>query len=328
MKYKNHLLVTGGAGFIGSAFLRNLVPKYPDWFFVNLDLLTYAGDLKKVESIANSSNYLFIHGDICDRKLVEEIFQEHEINWVVNFAAESHVDNSIKDSTAFIQTNIAGTHVLLDVAKENWVNTELIKDQEHYLFMQISTDEVYGSLEVIDTPCSEDAKISPRSPYSASKASAELLARAYFETYELPIIITRSSNNYGPFQNLEKLIPKVINNALNDELIPLYGNGSNIRDWIYVDDNVNALEKILHYGFKGEVYNISSGKELTNVEVVEIILNIIPESKSRVVFVKDRLGHDFRYSISNNKINELGWRKIVDFQDGLLMTINYYEKKK
>jgi dTDP-glucose 4,6-dehydratase len=246
MDYKNIVLVTGGAGFIGSAFLRILVPKHPDWFFINLDALTYAGDLKKVESISESANYTFVHGNICDRTLVEKLFDEYKINWVVNFAAESHVDNSIKDSTAFIQTNVAGTHVLLDVAKQAWGLDGLSKPDNKYRFLQISTDEVYGSLGPSDKSWVEDDPLLPNSPYAASKAAAELICRSYFKTYQMPILTTRSSNNFGPFQNEEKFIPTIILALVHERDIPIYGNGSNVRDWIYVEDNIEYLLVILN----------------------------------------------------------------------------------
>jgi dTDP-glucose 4,6-dehydratase len=327
MKYKNYLLITGGAGFIGSAFLRNLVPKYSDWFFVNLDKLTYAGNLEKVESIANFSNYMFILGDICDSKLVGKIFEEYGINWVINFAAESHVDNSIINSTSFIQTNIAGTNTLLDLAKSYWKLDGLSQPNERYRFIQISTDEVYGSLGLKEKSWDEKDPISPNSPYSASKASAELICRSYFVTHLMPVIITRSSNNYGPYQNREKFIPTVIYSALHDSPIPIYGNGENIRDWIYVVDNVIFIEKILLNGSPGEIYNIGGNNEHSNIELVLNILKLIPDSKSNIMFVPDRLGHDFRYSIDTSKLTGLlGKLDYHDFFDTLKITIDSIKK--
>ena len=327
MKYKNRLLVTGGAGFIGSAFLRNLVPKYPEWFFVNLDLLTYAGDLKKVESIANSSNYLFINGDICDRKLIEEIFEEHGINWVVNFAAESHVDNSIEDSYSFIKTNVVGIHVLLEVAKHKWLMDGKEEPKKHFRFLQISTDEVYGSLREMERPWVENDVLLPNSPYAASKAAAEMLCRSYKVTFKLPVLVTRSSNNFGPFQNSEKFIPKIINSILNSDFIPIYGNGTNIRDWIFVDDNINAIEKLLLQGIIGEIYNIGGNNELTNLDLVEKIQDNLG-LPARLKFVDDRLGHDFRYCLNVDKIRNLGWEPTTNFSSHIKSTIKYYKNVK
>jgi dTDP-glucose 4,6-dehydratase len=324
MKYKNCLLITGGAGFIGSAFLRKLVPEYPDWLFVNLDLLTYAGDLKKVESISNSLNYLFIHGDICDKKLVEEIFDKYKVNWVINFAAESHVDNSIVNSKSFIDTNILGTHTLLDVARLSWDLNFDSKPHNKYLFIQISTDEIYGSLGSSDKSSVEEDSLLPNSPYSASKASSELLCRSYYKTYKLPIIISRSSNNYGPFQNKEKFIPTVINSLLSSKSIPVYGDGKNIREWIYVDDNTDAIVEILHKGVVGEIYNIGSGNEVTNLKMIDTISELIGISDVNLNFVSDRLGHDYRYSLNIERIKSLGWSATTDLETGLKLTIKYY----
>jgi dTDP-glucose 4,6-dehydratase len=325
MGYKNTVLVTGGAGFIGSAFLRILVPKYPDWFFINLDALTYAGDLKKVESISESANYTFVHGNICDRTLVEKLFDEYKINWVVNFAAESHVDNSIKDSTAFIQTNIAGTHVLLDVAKQAWGLDGLSKPDNKYRFLQISTDEVYGSLRPNDKSWVEDDPLLPNSPYAASKAAAELICRSYFMTYQLPIIISRSSNNFGPYQNKEKFIPTIILSILANNPVPIYGNGNNIRDWVYVSNNISGLLVILLNGVLGETYNIGFDNEKANLEIAKLIIQLMPGSNSSIDFVNDRLGHDFRYSLDSSKIKKLGFTITNDFDLKISETIQYYK---
>jgi dTDP-glucose 4,6-dehydratase len=325
MGYKNTILVTGGAGFIGSAFLRILVPKHPDWFFINLDALTYAGDLKKVEAISESPNYTFVHGNICDRRLVEKLFEEYPINWVVNFAAESHVDNSIKDSTAFIQTNIAGTHVLLDVAKLAWGLDGLTKPDNKYRFLQISTDEVYGSLGPNDKSWVEDDPLFPNSPYAASKAAAELICRSYFKTYQMPIIITRSSNNFGPYQNKEKFIPTIILAIINRRDIPIYGNGSNVRDWIYVEDNIAYLEAVLTQGKVGEYYNIGGNQEMSNLEIAKLVNELIKPIKSQIKHVKDRLGHDYRYSINSEKVSKLKV-KVSELNDSLRTTIDYYVK--
>lgn len=318
------VLVTGGAGFIGSAFLRMLVPKYPNWLFINLDALTYAGDLKKVESVKDYENYLFVHGNICNRELVEDLFEKYAIDIVVNFAAESHVDNSIKDAESFVQTNIKGTYILLDVAKNKWGYDGSSKLNSNARFIQISTDEVYGSLNLDEGSWTEKALIQPNSPYAASKAASELLARSYFKTYGLPILITRSSNNFGPYQNNEKLIPTVINSVINDKPIPIYGNGENIRDWIYVDQNVEAILNVIQKGIIGETYNIGGNNERSNLDIVNQIISIIPESKSKIQLVKDRLGHDFRYSIDSSKLQSIGTRVEVDFDRYLKQTINFY----
>lgn len=323
-QYENVVLVTGGAGFIGSAFLRMLVPKYPNWLFINLDALTYAGDLKKVQTIQDYTNYVFVHGNICNREIVEDLFEKYAIDIVVNFAAESHVDNSIKDAESFVQTNIKGTYILLDVAKIKWGYDGSSKLNSNARFIQISTDEVYGSLHLDEDSWTEKAPIQPNSPYAASKAASELLARSYFKTYGLPIIVTRSSNNFGPYQNNEKLIPTVINSVINDKPIPIYGNGENIRDWIYVDQNVEAILNVIQKGMIGETYNIGGNNERSNLEIAEQIISIIPESKSKIQLVKDRLGHDFRYSIDSSKLQSLGTKVEVDFDYYLKQTIDFY----
>ena len=322
-QYDNVLLVTGGAGFIGSAFLRMLVPKYPNWYFINLDALTYAGDLKKVESVQDYENYVFVHGNICDRPLVESLFEKYKVNILVNFAAESHVDNSIRDAESFIETNIKGTYILLDVAKEKWGYNGTAKSDNNYQFLQISTDEVYGSLRLNDSPWTEESNLAPNSPYSASKASAELLARSYFRTFNLPTIITRSSNNFGPFQNTEKFIPTIIQSILSNQDIPLYGQGLNVRDWIYVDDNVSALETILNKGQSGETYNIGGDNEVSNLQLVHLLLSIT-KSNSKIKRVQDRLGHDFRYSLNSYKLQSLGFINQNNFIYNLNQTIDFY----
>lgn len=321
--YDNVLLVTGGAGFIGSAFLRMFVPKFPRWFFINLDVLTYAGDLKNVESIKDHKNYLFIHGDICDRELIKSLFDQYSINIVVNFAAESHVDNSIINPSAFLETNIFGTYCLLDVAKSFWTKRDSMEVSK---FIQISTDEVYGSLKNDDPSSKEIDNLLPNSPYSASKASAELICRSYFVTFGVPVIVTRSSNNYGPYQNSEKLIPKIILNAIEDKKIPIYGDGNNVRDWIYVEDNCNAIMKIIDQGRIGEIYNIGGENELTNNAIVQLILDKLSKSLILKEYVKDRLGHDVRYSLENNKLKLLGWTCETSFHLGINRTIDYYKK--
>jgi dTDP-glucose 4,6-dehydratase len=323
MAYKNTVLVTGGAGFIGSAFLRILVPKHPDWFFINLDALTYAGDLKKVEAISESPNYNFVHGNICDRILIEKLFEEYPINWVVNFAAESHVDNSIKDASSFVETNIKGTYNLLDVSKTKWGYDGNSKSNSNFLFLQISTDEVYGSLRLGEKKWTEKSLISPNSPYSASKAAADVLVRSYFKTYGVPTIITRSSNNYGPHQNNEKFFPTLLRAIISNKEIPVYGEGKNIRDWIFVEDNVMAIEKVMKYGVVGEIYNIGGELELSNIELTKKVISIL-NSPTTVKFVADRLGHDFRYAVDSSKLKQLGWGVITEFTYGVKLTYDFY----
>lgn len=322
--FKKVVLVTGGAGFIGSSFLRLFVINNPHWFFINLDALTYAGDLNKVESISNLENYLFVHGDICNRTLVEELFQLYHINYVINFAAESHVDNSILNSNLFINTNVVGTHTLIDVALKYWTLLDVIDSSR---FIQVSTDEVYGSLQSNEPSSNESDLLRPNSPYSASKASAELICRSYFVTYNFPIIITRSSNNYGPFQNNEKLIPKIINHAMRNIEIPIYGNGNNIRDWIYVEDNCKAIMTVLLKGEIGDSYNIGGNTELSNNQIVEIILKELKKPLELKKYVKDRLGHDFRYSLNTRKTNDIGWNSTTSFINGIRITVEHYSNE-
>jgi dTDP-glucose 4,6-dehydratase len=319
--YEKRILVTGGAGFIGSAFLRLFVPKHPNWLFINLDLLTYAGNLSKLDSIVDYENYKYYKGDICDSELLKEMFAEFEFNAVINFAAESHVDNSIKDSTKFLLTNVIGTHTLIETARKYWTDNLMLIDSR---FIQVSTDEVYGSLDFNDNPSIEDDNYLPNSPYSASKASAELICRSYFKTFGFPVIITRSSNNYGPFQNHEKLIPKIITNAINGIEVPIYGDGKNIRDWIYVDDNCNAILLIMLNGIIGESYNIGGQNELSNNYIVDFILKILNRPLTLKIYVNDRLGHDFRYALNIKKISLLGWTPEVNFTLGMKRTVDHY----
>jgi len=310
------ILVTGGAGFIGSNFIRYMIKNY-DYKIINLDKLTYAGNLENLKGIENHPNYRFIKGDIADRQLVDEIFKEG-IDFVVNFAAESHVDRSIEDPEIFLKTNVMGTQVLLDASKKYGTKK----------FIQISTDEVYGSLDN-GGYFTEETPLSPNSPYSASKASADLLVRAYYKTYGLPVNITRCSNNYGPYQFPEKLIPLMIINALSDRELPVYGDGLNIRDWLYVEDHVRAIDMVLHRGRIGEVYNIGGNNERANIEVVKLILKELGKPESLINFVKDRPGHDRRYAIDATKIKkELGWEPKVKFEDGIKMTIKWYIENK
>lgn len=310
-----NLLVTGGAGFIGSCFVRHILNKYPDYKLINIDALTYCGNLenlKDVENNPNYPNYTFIHGNICDRKLVRELVSQ--VDCIVNFAAESHVDNSIKHPEIFIETNVQGTLNLLQAAKEIGI--------ERYL--QVSTDEVYGTLGKTGY-FYETTPLAPNSPYSASKASADMLVRAYYETYKLPVLTTRCSNNYGPYQYPEKLIPFFISKLLRGEKVPVYGDGLNVRDWLYVYDHCAAIDTVLHKGKIGEVYNVGGHNEKTNMEITRLILEAMGKDESSIEYVQDRLGHDRRYAISNDKItSELGWEPSVTFEQGIKMTIDWY----
>ena len=306
------LLVTGGAGFIGSCFVRHILNKYSDYKVINLDALTYCGNLENLKDVENNPNYKFVHGNICDKKLVRELISESD--FVINFAAESHVDNSINSPEIFIETNVHGTLNLLQAAKELGV--------ERYL--QVSTDEVYGTLGK-DGYFYETTPLAPNSPYSASKAGADMLVRAYFETYKLPVLNTRCSNNYGPYQYPEKLIPFFMSKLLKGEKVPVYGDGLNVRDWLYVYDHCNAIDTVLHNGKVGEVYNIGGHNEKTNLEITHLILNAMGKDESYIEHVTDRLGHDRRYAISNDKItNELGWKPSITFEEGIKLTIEWY----
>lgn len=310
------LLITGGAGFIGSCFIRHILNKYSDYKVINLDSLTYAGNIDNLKDVENNPNYKFIHGNICDKKLVRELFSQ--IDCCLNFAAESHVDRSITDPDIFINTNVLGTHNLINAAKE----LKLAR------YLQVSTDEVYGTLGKTGY-FTEDTPIAPNSPYSASKASSDLLVRAYFETFKLPALITRCSNNYGPYQYPEKLIPLFINNLLNNKQVPVYGDGLNVRDWLYVYDHCSAIDAVLHKGREGEVYNIGGNNEKTNMEITKILLNALNKPETLINYVEDRLGHDKRYAIDSSKIqNELGWQPSVTFEEGIKLTIDWYINNK
>ena len=307
-----NILVTGGAGFIGSCFVRHMLKKHPDYKIINLDALTYAGNIENLDDVKNNPKYKFVHGDICDRNLVRDLVAQ--VDCVVNFAAESHVDNSIKHPEIFVKTNVEGTLNLLMAAKEFKI--------ERYL--QVSTDEVYGSLGKTGY-FYETTPLAPNSPYSASKASADLLVRAYYETYKLPTLNTRCSNNYGPYQYPEKLIPFFISKLLRNEKVPVYGDGLNVRDWLYVYDHCEAIDRVLHNGKIGEVYNIGGHNEKTNLEITHLILDAMGKDESSIEYVEDRLGHDRRYAISNDKImKELNWSPSVTFEEGIKMTIDWY----
>jgi len=306
------ILITGGAGFIGSNFVRYMLDKYSDYEIVNLDALTYCGNLENLTEIEDNHNYTFIKGDISNKELINEIMVD--IDYIVNFAAESHVDRSIEDPEIFIKSNILGTQVLLDAAKKYGIKK----------FLQISTDEVYGSLNKTGY-FTEDTCLAPNSPYSASKAGADLMVRAYNETFNLPMNITRCSNNYGPYQFPEKLIPLMISNALEDEPLPVYGDGLNVRDWLHVYDHCTAIDLVLHKGKSGEIYNIGGNNEKKNIEIVKLILENLGKSESLIKYVKDRPGHDRRYAIDSTKIQkELGWKPKYTFETGISETIKWY----
>lgn len=319
------VLITGGAGFIGSSFIRYILKNNNDVVIINLDKLTYAGDLENLADIEDKflDNYKFIHGDICNTELVEFIFKDYEPDYIVNFAAQSHVDRSILNPNLFVETNVMGTAVLLNVARKYWDESKWTDKR----FLQISTDEVYGSLpeNKKELKFTEKTPLHPRSPYSASKASADHLVHAYYSTYSFPSLITRCSNNYGPYQFPEKLIPLMINNALNDEPLPVYGDGKNIRDWIYVEDHCEAIRTVLNNGKTGEVYNIGGNTEMQNIEIVKLILDHLDKPYSLIQFVEDRLGHDRRYAIDATKIkDELGWEPKYKFEDKIKDTIDWY----
>jgi dTDP-glucose 4,6-dehydratase len=307
------VLVTGGAGFIGSNFIHYLLREHPDWEVTNFDKLTYAGNLENLEDIENDSRYHFVKGDITDRTLVNKSLSQG-FDVVVNFAAESHVDRSILDSSPFLKTNVQGTQVLLEGAREHGIN----------VFLQVSTDEVYGSLGS-EGKFTEDSPALPNSPYAASKAAADCLCRAYYRTYGLPVIITRCSNNYGPFQFPEKFIPLAITNARENKPIPVYGDGLNVRDWIHVEDHSHALALVIQRGKLGEVYNIGGNNERTNLELVQYILRIVGKPHSLINYVADRPGHDRRYALDTVKIqHELSWEPTISFEEGLSKTIDWY----
>lgn len=308
------ILVTGGAGFIGSSFVRYILRARSDVHVVNYDLLTYAGNLRNVEEVATDPRYEFAKGDIADAAQVGNVFERHQFDAVVNFAAETHVDRSILDSAPFVRTNVEGTRCLLEAARRHKVSK----------FIQISTDEVYGSLGS-DGSFREDTPLDPTSPYSASKAAADFLALAYYKTHRLPTVITRCSNNYGPYQFPEKLIPVLITNATEDRDLPIYGDGLNVREWIFADEHSRAVLLALERGTPGEVYNVGSGHEKANIEVVRELLRLMRKPESLIKFVKDRPGHDRRYSIDCSKIKrEWGWSSEVDFASGLAATIEWY----
>lgn len=307
------VLVTGGAGFIGSNFVHYMLDRYPSYELIHLDALTYAGNLENLTSIQNNSHYTFVKGDIANQELVNSIF-EKGIDTVVHFAAESHVDRSILEPEVFVKTNVLGTQVLLEVARKHAIKK----------FVHVSTDEVYGTLGETGL-FTEETPLAPNSPYSASKAGSDLLVRAYHETFGLPVNITRCSNNYGPYQFPEKLIPLMISNALSDKPLPVYGDGLNIRDWLYVEDHCSAIDLVIHGGKNGEVYNVGGSNERTNLQIVRTILQELDKPESLITYVQDRLGHDRRYGIDATKITtELGWQPKYHFESGIQETIRWY----
>jgi len=324
---KKTILVTGGAGFIGSHVIRQFVKKYPDYKLVNLDKLTYAGNLENLKDIEEFPNYEFVKGDIYDAEFLDQLFEKYAFDGIIHLAAESHVDRSITDPNEFIKTNIVGTVNLLNVAKKYWAN-----DFEGKLFYHISTDEVFGSLGE-EGYFKEDTPYAPKSPYSASKASSDHLVRAYYNTYNLPVVISNCSNNYGPNQFPEKLIPLFINNIRNNKELPVYGKGENIRDWLYVVDHAKAIDLVYHKGRVGETYNIGGDNEWKNIDLIRELCELMDKKLNRktgasselITFVKDRAGHDMRYAIDCSKIkNELGWKPEVNFEEGLSLTIDWY----
>lgn len=325
------VLVTGGCGFIGANFVRFLLTERPDWQVVNIDKLTYAGNQANLADLADHPSYTFVHGDICDQELVNELFKRHKVQAVVHFAAESHVDRSITGPDAFIRTNINGTFVLLEAARAHWLGKE---QTDACRFLHVSTDEVFGSLGPSGY-FTEKSPYDPRSPYSASKASSDHLARAYCHTYGLPVLLTNCSNNYGPYQFPEKLIPLILNNAQEGKPLPVYGDGGNVRDWLYVQDHCEAILRVLERGIVGESYNIGGHNEKKNIEIVELLCDLLdtklgplPDGtprRSLITFVSDRLGHDRRYAIDAGKIErELGWRPRFTFEQGIEQTVDWY----
>ena len=329
----NSILLTGTAGFIGSNFVPYFLDKYPEYNLINLDLLTYAGNLDNLKECESNPRYKFIKGDICNRELVEFIFNEYDIRGVIHFAAESHVDNSIKNPGVFIETNVNGTFTLLDVAQKYWMDKPFTYKESYKKcrFHHISTDEVYGTLNATDL-FTEETPYAPNSPYSASKASSDMIVRSYQETYGMNTVITNCSNNYGPKQHNEKLIPTIIRKALAGESIPIYGDGKNIRDWLYVLDHCKGIDIVYHTGKEANVYNIGGRNERTNLQIVDAICSILDEKvphvksyKELIIFVEDRAGHDRRYAIDATKLEtELGWKADENFNTGIIKTVDWY----
>ena len=325
---KRHVLITGGAGFIGSHVVRRFVTRYPDYRIVNFDLLTYAGNLANLSDVEQAPNYTFVRGDICDAEAVGEVFRRYAIDGVIHLAAESHVDRSIRDPFTFARTNVLGTLTLLHAAREAWHG-----DWEGKRFYHISTDEVYGALGFGDKPFNEGTRYDPHSPYSASKASSDHFVRAFHDTYGLPTVVTNCSNNYGPYQFPEKLIPLLVNNIRLERPLPVYGRGENVRDWLHVEDHARAIDLIFHEGQSGETYNIGGGNEWRNIDLVRLIVRTTdrllgrPEGASErlITYVTDRAGHDLRYAIDSSKLRrELGWEPVFRFEEGIEQTVRWY----
>jgi len=327
----SNVLVTGGAGFIGCNFVRYMLASDPDVRIINLDLLTYAGSLENLKNLPSESRYQFVQGDICNRDLVDHLLREHAIDTIVHFAAESHVDNSISDPEVFVKTNVMGTFTLLDAARDYW-QQEKRWGADECRFHHISTDEVYGTLEKSDPAFSESTPYAPNSPYSASKAGSDHLVRAYFHTYDLPVTTTNCSNNYGPYQHSEKLIPTIISNCINQSPIPVYGDGSNIRDWLYVEDHCSGIEAVIRRGQLGETYNIGGINEWANIDIVRCICGLMDEKyptnaphEALISYVKDRPGHDWRYAIDAEKMRfKLNWSPVETFETGIRKTVEWY----
>ena len=327
-QFKRNILITGGAGFIGSNLVRLFVNRYPEYRIVNLDVLTYAGNLENLKDVEDRPNYVFVKADICDYERMAQIFAEYDIDGVIHLAAESHVDRSIKDPFTFARTNVMGTLSLLQAANEHWK-----EEGRAYRFYHVSTDEVYGALQMDGTFFTEKTKYDPHSPYSASKASSDHFVRAFHDTYGLPTVISNCSNNYGPYQFPEKLIPLFINNIRHGRPLPVYGKGENVRDWLYVEDHARAIDVIFHNGKDGDTYNIGGFNEWKNIDLIKVMISVVdrllgnPEGHSLglITYVKDRAGHDLRYAIDSTKLHEeLGWEPSLQFEEGIEKTVKWY----